>query len=147
MHNRDIRWHQRLNNYEKALIQLNNAVKTAGKRALNDLERQGLIQSFEFTHELAWNVMKDYFYYQGNVEIRGSRDATREAFKYDLIRNGDVWMDMIASRNKTTHTYDEATAKEIVDHILKDYISLFNDFGRTMTKIRAQEQKKPFDKE
>ena len=80
----DVRWHQRLSNYNKALLQLNKAVEIANKRTLTDLEQQGLIQSFEFTHELAWNVMKDYFYYQGNTEIRGSRDATREAFKFNF---------------------------------------------------------------
>jgi len=134
----DIRWHQRLNNYKKGLSQLNKAVEISQQRELNELERQGLIQSFEFTHELAWNVMKDYFYYQGNIEIRGSRDATREAFKYNLISSGEVWMDMITSRNKTTHTYDEETANEIVQRILNDYIFLLNDFEKKMTEIKKE---------
>lgn len=134
----DIRWHQRLNNYKKGLTQLNKAVEISQQRELNELERQGLIQSFEFTHELAWNVMKDYFYYQGNTEIRGSRDATREAFKYNLISSGEVWMDMITSRNKTTHTYDEETANEIVRRILNDYIFLLNDFEKRMTEIKKE---------
>src|SRR5690606_22727159 len=134
----DIRWHQRLNNYKKGLSQLNKAVEISQQRELNELERQGLIQSFEFTHELACNVMKDYFYYQGNIEIRGSRDATREAFKYNLISSGEVWMDMITSRNKTTHTYDEETANEIVQRILNDYIFLLNDFEKKMTEIKKE---------
>ena len=131
----DIRWHQRLMNYEKALNQLNRATDLSKERDLSELERQGLIQSFEFTHELAWNVMKDYFAYQGNPEIRGSRDATREAFKFELINDGEAWMDMIISRNRTTHTYDEETAIEIVDAILKDYVALFNDFKEKMLSI------------
>ena len=110
----DIRWHQRLSNYIKALDRLNKAVDLASKRALSELEQQGLIQSFEFTHELAWKVMKDYFYYQGNVEIRGSRDATREAFSFNIISNGEIWMDMIISRNKTSHTYDEKLQKKLL---------------------------------
>lgn len=138
MGNEDIRWHQRLSNYKKGLTQLNKAIEISQQRELTELERQGLIQSFEFTHELAWNVMKDYFYYQGNSEIRGSRDATREAFKYNLIDNGEVWMDMIISRNKTTHTYDEETANEIVRRILNDYIFLLNDFGKKMTEIKKE---------
>ncbi len=138
----DIRWHQRLSNYNKALSQLNKAVDLASERELNELEKQGLIQSFEFTHELAWNVIKDYFYYQGNVEIRGSRDATREAFKFDLISEGEIWMDMIVSRNKTSHTYDEETANEIVGNILNNYASLFNDFCKKMTELREGEQKR-----
>lgn len=105
---------------------------------MTELEEQGLIQSFEFTHELAWNVMKDYFTYQGNLEIRGSRDATREAFKVGLISDGEVWMDMIISRNKTTHTYDEKTAREISNNILKQYVELFNDFKQKMDNLRSK---------
>jgi len=144
---KDIRWHQRLSNFNKALIRLNNAVDIASDREFTELEQQGLIQSFEFTHELAWNVMKDYFYHQGNAEIRGSRDATREAFKYDLISHGEVWMDMIVSRNKTSHTYDEETALEIVGNILNDYTGLFNDFSRKMSELRKGEQKELFEEE
>jgi len=76
----DIRWEQRLGNYSMALAQLSKAVDLAGQRPLSDLEQQGLIQAFEFTHELAWNVMKDYFAFQGNPSITGSRDAARESF-------------------------------------------------------------------
>ncbi|MBA4744001.1 nucleotidyltransferase [Muricauda sp. TY007] len=143
----DIRWHQRLSNYSKALLQLNEAVKIANQRALTNLEQQGLIQSFEFTHELAWNVMKDYFYYQGNTEIRGSRDATREAFKFNLISHGDVWMDMIVSRNKTSHTYDEDTASEITENIINDYATLFNEFHSQMVELRDGEQNEIFKEE
>lgn len=143
----DVRWHQRLSNFIRALSQLNKAVDLANERDLSDLEQQGLIQSFEFTHELAWNVMRDYFFYQGNTEIRGSRDATREAFKVDLINNGEIWMDMIVSRNKTSHTYDEETANEIVGNILNDYESLFNDFSKKMIELREGEQKEFFEDE
>lgn len=132
----DIRWHQRLGNYEKALSQLNKAANLSKERELSELEMQGLIQSFEFTHELAWNVLKDYFTYQGNPEIRGSRDATRAAFKIGLISEGESWMDMIISRNKTTYTYDEETAKEIVGAILKEYVALFNSFKDKMQNIQ-----------
>jgi nucleotidyltransferase substrate binding protein (TIGR01987 family) len=111
MSRKDIRWHQRLSNYEKALNQLSNAVTLSGERNLSELEEQGLIQAFEFTHELAWNLMKDYFEYQGTSSITGSRDATREAFNKRLISDGEGWMEMIKSRNKTSHTYNEETAE------------------------------------
>ncbi|MGB7842777.1 MAG: nucleotidyltransferase substrate binding protein [Salinimicrobium sp.] len=136
----DIRWHQRLENYSKALLQLNKAAELSQQRDLSELERQGLIQSFEFTHELAWNLMKDYFDYQGNPEIRGSRDATREAFKYGLIGDGEVWMDMIISRKQTSHTYDEKTAAEIADVILKKYLARFNDFKEKMQGIQKSKE-------
>ena len=135
MRNSDIRWVQRLQNFRKALAQLNNAVALSQQRELSDLEEQGLIQAFEFTHELAWNVMRDYFLYQGNDSIHGSRDATREAFHKGLIRYGDGWMEMIKSRNQTSHTYNEETAKEIVDKITSVYILLFNEFRNGMESL------------
>lgn len=64
---KDIRWKQRLENFKSAYMELKEAVETAESRELNKLEKQGLIQSFEFTHELAWNVLKDYFVHQGNI--------------------------------------------------------------------------------
>jgi nucleotidyltransferase substrate binding protein (TIGR01987 family) len=131
----DIRWKQRLENYKKALDQFNQAIKLSRERALNDLEKQGLIQAFEFTHELAWNVMKDYFDYQGTNTITGSRDATREAFQRGIISNGDQWMEMIKSRNQTTHTYNKITADEIVNRIQSSYSDLFNVFYTKMLEI------------
>ena len=104
MNDTDVRWKQHLANYRRALAQLKAAVALARTRELSELERQGLIQSFEFTHELAWNVMKDLFTHQGNTTIMGSRDAVREAFSKGLIDDGEGWMDMIQSRNRTAHT-------------------------------------------
>ncbi len=121
MENKDIRWVQRFDNYSKALVQLKNAIELANERELSELEKQGLIQAFEFTHELAWNALKDFLTGRGNKEIYGSKDATREAFKYGLIINGEIWMDMIRSRNKTSHTYNEETASEIINAVVNDY--------------------------
>ena len=128
----NIRWKQRLTNYERALAQLSLAVKLTQERALSDLEKQGLIQAFEFTHELAWNVMKDYFIYQGNTDITGSRDAVRESFAKGLIVDGESWMEMILSRNKSSHTYNLQVANDIVDKIIKQYYELFNQFLKRM---------------
>ncbi len=90
----DIRWIQRLNHFTKALRQLE---KFIAKGELNELEEQGLIQAFEYTFELSWNVIKDYFEAQGDVGILGSRDAFRLAFRRGLIEHGDIWMSMIKS--------------------------------------------------
>ncbi len=140
MSKKDIRWHQRLSNYQKALSQLTKAVDLAHQRALTDLEKQGLIQAFEFTHELAWNVMKDYFEYQGNTFITGSRDATREAFSKSLLDDGEGWMEMIKSRNKTSHTYNEETAEEITEKIRDRYTNLFVTFQKQMESLRTSQQ-------
>ena len=75
MDNPDIRWQQRFNSYQKALLQLQSAVELSQQRALSALEKQSVIQVFEFTHELAWNLLKDFLQEQGNQNIKGSRDA------------------------------------------------------------------------
>jgi nucleotidyltransferase substrate binding protein (TIGR01987 family) len=138
-YNRDIRWQQRLANYVRALEQLTEAVDLRAQRPLSKLEQQGLIKAFEFTQELGWNVMKDYFEYQGNYTLTGSRDAIREAFKRGLIQDGDGWMDTIKGRNRSAHTYDEAAAQQLVDIIVSRYHALFVAFARHMeTLVRAE---------
>lgn len=133
----DIRWHQRLDNFSSALSQLENAVKLSQERTLTDLEKQGLIQEFEFTHELAWNLLKDYFAYQGNVSITGSRDAAREAFSKGLIQNGNSWMEMIQSRNKTSHTYNKSVSEEITKKITELYYPEFRALQIKMAALKA----------
>lgn len=128
----DIRWQQRLASYQKARQRLVSAVQLAATRSLSDLEKQGLIQTFEFIFELAWQVMRDYFLYQGNPEITGSRDAIRSAFKNGLITDGEGWMEMIKSRNQTSHTYNEPVANEICEKILSSYHPLFEKFEADM---------------
>lgn len=131
----DIRWQQRLENYKRALAQLDFAIQLAQQRPLTDLEKQGIIQAFEFTHELAWNVMKDYFAYQGNPNITGSRDAIRESFNKSLIIDGEGWMEMIKSRNQSSHTYNHHIANELVEKIITQYGLLFDAFAVRMQSL------------
>ena len=152
MANQDIRWEQRFSNYSKALKKLEDGVEyirqniideakeNGVEKDLSDLIKQGLIQSFEFTHELAWNVIKDYAAFQGNPEIRGSRDAIREGFVMGLIQDAEVWMEMIGSRNKTSHTYDEETADEIYTKIIYQYLPAFIAFKSKMEGLRSGKQ-------
>lgn len=129
------RWLQRLANYQRAYQQLAYAVQLAAERPLSELEQQGLIQSFEYTHELAWNVMKDYFLWQGNNSLTGSRDATREAFQQGLVSDGVRWMEMITSRNQTTHTYNRAVADAVSESIIAHYFPLFTAFADKMNSL------------
>ncbi|HEY9766122.1 MAG TPA: nucleotidyltransferase substrate binding protein [Chroococcales cyanobacterium] len=122
-------------NFRQAFSQLASACELSQERPLSDLEKQGLIQAFEFTHELAWCVMKDYFEYQGNSSITGSRDATRQAFSVGLISDGEGWMEMIKSRNQTSHTYNRGTANEIAEKITSQYCRLFRAFLEKMTSL------------
>jgi nucleotidyltransferase substrate binding protein (TIGR01987 family) len=134
MNQQDIRWQQRFSNYKKALAQLQSAVELSEQRALSNLEKQGVIQTFEFTHELAWNMLKDYLQDQGNQNVKGPKDATREAFKVNLIADGEQWMAMIQSRNISSHTYDERTADQLVSVIIKQYFPLFVTLQTEMEK-------------
>jgi nucleotidyltransferase substrate binding protein (TIGR01987 family) len=131
-----IRWIERMNSFERAFSLLEDAVRLQADRPLSELEEQGLIQRFEFTHELAWNVLKDYFAYQGNTAITGSRDAIREAFNKGLIQDGDEWMDTIKIRNLSTHAYDEAIATEVAQKIVTIYHKLFADFKAKMNSLK-----------
>ena len=155
----DIRWEQRFSNYNKALTKLEESVKYIQHNFLvakdkfetedlgyvvDELIKEGLIQRFEYTHELAWNVMKDYAFFQGNSTVGGSRDATREAFKLQIITNPDTWMDMIQSRNKTSHTYNKEIANEIFGKISNEYFPLFFDFRNVMEEKRSGEQRNLF---
>lgn len=131
----DIRWKQRYSNYLKALQSLTEAVELSRLRALTPLEQQGLIQSFEFTHELAWKVLKDYFEYQGITNIVGSRDASRVAFQHSLIQDGEVWMLMIAARNQTSHTYNLKVAQAVVESILNQFYPAFDQLAHQFGEI------------
>jgi len=122
---KDIRWQQRFSNYKKALLQLGEAVALSGSRELSNLEKQGVIQAFEFTHELAWTTLKDFLEYKGQKDIYGSKDASRKAFQLGIVEDGEGWMGMIQSRNKTSHTYNRETAEEIVTAVTTSYYKLF----------------------
>jgi nucleotidyltransferase substrate binding protein (TIGR01987 family) len=134
----DVRWLQRFSNYKKALNKLREAVEYIttmsrdSETVLAEILKEGLVQRFEYTHELAWNLMKDYAEYQGNNSIGGSRDATREALNLKLIGNGAVLMEMIRSRNETSHTYNSETANMIVTKITVEYLPALLAFSSAM---------------
>lgn len=139
----DIRWKQRLDNYKKAYKKLVTAAEKIKNISdydvdMQELVREGLIQRFEYTHELAWNVMKDYELYQGDNEVRGSRDAIRKALAIGIIEN-PLWLETIIARNRIFHNYDESAANDIQETILNDYIPLFTDFLNVMEKIETEE--------
>ena len=134
-----IRWQQRFNNYRKALVKLTQAVELLSDRiereeAVDELLQEGLIQRFEYTHELAWKVMKDYAEYQGYTDVRGSRDAIRKALEMGLV-DDRRWMETIEDRNLTVHNYDNEIASEIYAHIMKIYYPLFMSFEQKMQSL------------
>lgn len=133
--NQDTRWIQRLDSYKKALSNLEEFIEA---KTLNKLEEQGLVKAFEYTYELAWNLLKDYLEFQGYSDLTGSRDTIRAAFKAGLISDGDLWMDMLGSRNKTSHTYNQETTKEINKAVTNSYINLFRSLLSKMDELNSQ---------
>jgi nucleotidyltransferase substrate binding protein (TIGR01987 family) len=133
----DVRWIQRFDNFQRALLVLERGVRLAAERDLSELEQQGLIQGFEVTHELAWNLLKDYLNHQGIAAIVGSRDATRLAFQNGLIDDGETWMEMIRSRNQSSHTYNleqaRAIARDVSDRFFPAFRALSEHFAALAT--------------
>jgi nucleotidyltransferase substrate binding protein (TIGR01987 family) len=136
--NPDLRWRQRFQSFGLAFARLSAAADLAAQRKLTDLEQQGLIQAFEFTHELAWKTLKDFLESRGvTAPLYGSKDATREAFAQALISDGDEWMAMIAARNATSHTYNQRTADEIATAILTSFVTRLGDFQNKFRQLEA----------
>lgn len=117
MENKDIRWKQRFQNFEKAFTFFDDVVK---KESFTPIEISGLVQVFEFTFELGWKTVKDYLYLQG-IETHFPREAIKEGFQTHVIQDGHVWMEMLEKRNELSHTYNETVARHAVDVIRGKY--------------------------
>lgn len=138
----DIRWVQRLQNFNRAMTNLRQAVSESKQRSLNQLEKQGLIQAFEYNYELSWKVIKDFYEAQGETDIQGSRDAFMLAFNRGLVKtNGHLLIEAIRSRQLTSHTYNENTAEEIYHDIINKYFTAFQE----LLEILNNEKKKIID--
>ena len=121
--NSEVRWRQRFSNYKKAFEQLTKFVE---KGDLNEFEKQGIIQCFEYTYELAWNTLKDFLEDQG-YSLIGPRAAITKAFEVGLIEDGHLWLKMLTNRNLSSHTYDEELTNEIVGFIYNSAYNLFSE--------------------
>lgn len=130
----DIRWMQRFDNFKRSLKQLDNAMALLQERELTELEEQGIIQAFKYNYELAWNVLKDFYEFQGVQEIQGCRDSIKVAFKRGLVSNGDVWMKMIKSRALTVNAYNEEVTLEILEDIIHLYYPEFVALKEKLTR-------------
>ncbi len=124
-HSPDIRWQQRFENFDRALSLLNDAL-SRGPSALNQLEKEGAVQRFEYTLELAWKTVKDYLEQSGVVlSAVTPRQVIKDAFAARILDDGQTWIDMIDHRNLLSHTYDAAKFEEAVDAIHGRYLAAF----------------------
>ncbi len=117
-HPQDIRWKQRFQNFQNAYMQLDQAVSSVDK--LSVLEKEGMVQRFEYTFELAWKTLKDFLEDQ-NVEAKFPREVIKKAFEYEIIEDGEVWLEMMEQRNLMAHTYSEDIFKKAVQLICEKY--------------------------
>lgn len=125
MENKDIRWLQRFDNFNKTLKGLQKAIDEYQEDPEDEVVKVGMIKFFEMTYELAWLTMKDYYEDQGETGIQGSKDAIKLSSGRGLIHEAQDWFDMIDSRKLSVHTYDANTADEVVSDIVETYIGLF----------------------
>lgn len=130
MEKKDIRWKQRYGNYKDALSFLR---ESAAKKHFSELEKAGIIQTFEFTFELAWKTIKDYLNEKG-VNAIYPKDVIGEAFQSGLIKQGEVWMDMLDSRNLMSHTYQTKDADFVFNEIISNYVSELDELGNTLKR-------------
>lgn len=131
MSHEDIRWKQRFSNFEKAVNRLRDAVKL---KDISELERAGIIQTYEFTFELAWKTVKDYLDEKG-VTVNFPRDTIKEGFKYGIIDDGDIWIDMLEKRNLMTHAYDEQKALAAYRLIMDEY---FEAIDKVYNRLKGE---------
>lgn len=131
MANLDIRWKQRFQNYEKAVAHLQEAVS---KKDLSDLEKAGVVQTYEFTFELGWKTVKDYLQ-EKDIDVKFPREVIKEGYKYDIIKDGDAWIDMLQKRNLMSHTYNEKNAELAYKLIVEQY---FDELYDTYQKLKKE---------
>ncbi len=129
MASQDIRWLQRFSNFDKALKKLEGF---AMQGELNELEKQGLIQAFEYTFELAWKTLQDLLKFKGFENINGPKPVIQQSFQDNIIEDGDNWAQMIRSRNLSSHTYNERNAERIVEEIKNIYVKLFVELRKSL---------------
>jgi dTDP-4-dehydrorhamnose reductase len=131
----DIRWKQRFDNYQKSMDHLTAIVKLYNSPGFSEIEQAACIKFFETAFELAWKVMKDYLSEKGIAGIIGSKDAIRHAFNNGIIDEGELWLQMVDSRNETVHTYDESAAKDLALKIAGRYYDKLRCFAARMSSF------------
>jgi nucleotidyltransferase substrate binding protein (TIGR01987 family) len=129
----DVRWVPRLENFEKSVGVLGQVLEMP---RLDLFQKAGLIQFFEMSFELGWNLLKDYLEHQGETDVATPRSAIKKAFEIGLIADGRLWLKGLEDRNLTSHTYNEAVADRVIDLVRHIYFPLFQDLQHRMVSLR-----------
>jgi nucleotidyltransferase substrate binding protein (TIGR01987 family) len=127
----EVRWRQRLEDFESALLKLSEGLE---KNTFSELEKDGVIQRFEFTFELAWKTLKDYLEDQGIIDVPSPKKALKKAFQENLIVDGDLWLQMLEDRNSLSHLYKQEMSEKIFEHIKQNYVQALQDLALKFKK-------------
>ena len=139
MEERKPKWHERLTTYKNAVDRLTEVINLSKQHTLNAFERDSLIKRFEFSYEMAWKLMMSYEKENGITGVLGSKDVIRQAFKLSLVSNGEAWLEMVDTRNKTSHLYDEEMAADVIDEIIYTYYPLLAELRDVMVQTANNE--------
>ncbi|MEY3051610.1 MAG: hypothetical protein RLY31_1395 [Bacteroidota bacterium] len=131
MRDQDIRWQQRLHNFNKAMNYLGGGLKIEQPDLV---QKAGIIQLFEMSFELAWKLVKDFLEEQGFQDVKSPRSALKKAFEIGLIAHGHEWMQLLEDRNLTAHTYDEEKATEMEQLIDNKYYPILKELQDTFNQ-------------
>jgi nucleotidyltransferase substrate binding protein (TIGR01987 family) len=137
----DIRWHQRFSNYKKALSKLAEVAENREFDQLSELEKEGLIQRFEYTFELAWKTLQDLLRFKGYMDISGPNPVLDQSFKDGYINNAESWKKLKKARELTSHTYNSETADEVSMAVLNEFYPLFVDLLQKFENEKKKDNK------
>lgn len=138
MNDQDIRWQQRFKNFKRAFLLLREAME-GDLDNMSQLEKEGIIQRFEYTFELAWNVLKDKMEYDGvNLDKISPKTVVRQAYASKYIKDADIWLKMIGDRNLMSHTYDFAKFEVVIKSIAVSYLPMLDEwYMELLSEINA----------
>ena len=133
------RWFYRFENYKRAFALLREAIDYMDGRELSQLEKEGVIQRFEYTMELAWKVMRDYLESENVVFGQITPKAViREAFESKFVSDGQLWMDMLDARNLMSHSYDQKDFEEVIDNLRHVYLEAFAELHTKLLSLSSR---------
>lgn len=124
----------KFNNFKNALLKLKEGIADYDKAKIETI-RDGVIQRYEFTTELAWKTVREHLLAEGMVDINTPKAVMREAYSAGIIKDEQGWIQILSDRNLTSHIYDEKEAVEIFDRIKTEHINLFNELAVILEKI------------
>ena len=138
------RWQYRFDNYKRAFLLLREAMELRETRELSQLEQEGIIQRFEYSWELSWNLLRDYLEHQGVIiNINTPVNVIRAASKANIINHAEIWMNALDDRNKMTHVYNFARFEEVIKNIQKDYLTILGNLYQDMLAQIVEENANP----